>query len=207
MDEREAYFLRNYHIFGEATGKICGLNTKEIAAIKKKQRDKGEFLLQNKDLAKSSVLPAERSGHHFGAVQLAIAQLSPTDQDKIIEIAKNMPDPKVLMDQTIAIQEYRVQIGLKNEAEQGKLLDTTEAAIGNLVNMIQAKNNIEEGQELNVNIHNSVSTLLDEIEEKEKSRNTYEDEITIDPMEENKKRQLKEVRSKSISDVLDEAKK
>ena len=118
-----------------------------------------------------------------------------------------MPEPAQLMDQTIAIQEYRVQVGLKNEYEQGKLLDSTEAAIGNLVNMIQAKNNIEEGQEVNLNINNSVSSLLDEIEENEKFDRNDKNEIVIDPTKEQKKQQLKEIRSKSINDILDEAKK
>ena len=182
---------------------IYGFSKEESEAIKQKYRDKGVFLLPDKELAKNRMPTKKKGKNAFGAVQFAIASLSPLDQEKIVEIAKNMPEPAVLMDQTIAIQEYRVQVGLKNEFEQGKLLDTTEAAISNLVNMIQAKNNIEEGQEVNLNINNSVSNLLDEIEQQKKYK---ENEITIDPKKEHKKQQLKEVRSKSITDILDEAK-
>lgn len=206
MNNRETSFVKNYHIFGEGGARIYGLKKKEVQAIKEKYKQKGVFLLPDKDLAKNR-MPAPNSNKKniFGAVQFAIASLNPIDQEKIIAIAKNMPEPAKLMDQTIAIQEYRVQVGLKNEYEQGKLLDSTEAAIGNLVNMIQAKNNIEEGQEVNLNINNSVSNLLDEIEEQE--RYNKDNEIIIDPTEEHKKQQLKEIRSKSINDILDEAKK
>lgn len=208
MDNREASFVRNYHIFGEGSAKIYGYKKKEVEAIKAKYKEKGVFLLPEKELAKNK-MPAKTSKKKnvFGAVQFAIASLNPLDQEKIIEIAKNMPEPAKLMDQTIAIQEYRVQVGLKNEYEQGKLLDSTEAAIGNLVNMIQAKNTIEEGQEVNLNVNSSVSNLLDEIEEYERHNFNDDKEIVIDPVEEHKKQQLKEIRTKSINDILDEAKK
>lgn len=202
MDNREASFIRNYHIFGEGAAKIYGFKKDEVQAIKKKYKEKGVFLLPDKKLAENKMPTKTGRPTMFGAVQFAIASLNPIDQEKIVEIAKNMPEPGVLMDQTIAIQEYRVQVGLKNEYEQGKLLDSTEAAIGNLVNMIQAKNNIEEGQEVNLNINNSVSHLLDEIEEHKKYNK--ENEITIDPTKEHKKQQLKEVRTQSINDILNE---
>lgn len=206
MDNRETSFVKNYHIFGEGSAKIYGYTKKEAQAIRKKYKEQGVFLLPDKELAQNRMpMPNSNKKNIFGAVQFAIASLNPIDQEKIVAIAKNMPEPAQLMDQTIAIQEYRVQIGLKNEYEQGKLLDTTEAAISNLVNMIQAKNNIEEGQEVNLNINNSVSNLLDEIEEQE--RYNKDNEITIDPTEEHKKQQLKEIRTKSINDILDEAKK
>lgn len=204
MDNREASFVRNYHIFGEGTAKIYGFKQNEAQAIKEKYRKKGVFLLPERELAKNK-LPVGKNNSKsiFGPIQFAVAALAPGDQERIIEIAKNLPKPADLMDQTIALQEYRVQLGLKNEFEQGKLLDTTEAAISNLVNMIQAKNTIEEGQDINLNV-NSVSNLLDEIEEKE--QNTDGD-IIIDPTEEHKKQQLKEVRTQSINNILDEAKK
>jgi len=205
MDNREASFVRNYHIFGEGTAKIYGFKKDEAKAIKEKYRKKGVFLLPERELAKNKLPVGKKGKSAFSPIQFAVAALGPTDQDRIIEIAKNLPEPKILMDQTIALQEYRVQLGLKNEYEQGKLLDTTEAAISNLVNMIQAKNTIEEGQEINLNVNNSVSNLLDEIEEKE--RNSTDDEIIIDPTEEYKKQQLKEVRTQSINNILDEAKK
>ena len=208
MNNREASFVKNYHIFGEGTAKIYGFKKKEAEALKQKYKEKGVFLLPDKNLAAGSMsTPKKKNKNTFGAVQFAIASLAPPDQEKIVAIAKNMPEPAQLMDQTIAIQEYRVQVGLKNEYEQGKLLDSTEAAIGNLVNMIQAKNNIEEGQEVNLNINNSVSSLLDEIEENEKFDRNDKNEIVIDPTKEQKKQQLKEIRSKSINDILDEAKK
>lgn len=207
MNERETSFIKNYYIFGEGAAKVYGYTKKEVQAIKEKCKKEGVFLLPDREIAKNRLpTPKANKKNVFGAVQFAIASLTPPDQEKILEIAKNMPEPGKLMDQTIAIQEYRVQIGLKNEMEQGKLLDSTEAAIGNLVNMIQAKNNIEEGQEVNLNINNSVSNLLDEIEEKERLANK-DNEIIIDPTEEHKKQQIKEVRNKSINDILNEAEK
>lgn len=164
MDPKEEFFIENYSIFGASIGKVCGFTMKEMKALKEKYKKKGVYLLPNKKFAEEA-MPLENQidrGINFSALQFAVASLNPLDQEKIIQTAKHMPEPKILMDQTIAIQQYRVQVGLKNEQEQGRLLDNTEAAIGNLVNMIQAKNTIEEGQEVNINVKNSVSALLDE---------------------------------------------
>lgn len=136
----------------------------------------------------------------FSGIQFAVASLDQCDQDKVVELAKNIPDPNILIDQTIAIQQYRVKVGLQNEYDQGRLLDTTETAISNLINMIQAKNTIEEGQEINLNVNNSITALLDEIEEDNDNNN----DITIDVDKENKKNQLKEIHTKSVNDYLDE---
>ena len=136
----------------------------------------------------------------FGAIQFAIASLNVSDQEKILEIARNLPNPQILMDQTIALQQYRVKVGMQSEFEQGRLLDSTEAAIGNLVNMIQAKNNIEEGQELNINVNNSLTALLDEID----LEDNHDEQIIIDIDKEKKKEEIKNIHNKNINDYLDE---
>lgn len=191
MDPMEEFFIDNYSIFGASISRVCGYSDKKAKALKEKYKKKGVYLLPNKKLAEKN-MPLEKGqptkNNDFSAVQFAVASLDPIDQQKVIQMAKQMPDPKILMDQTIAIQQYRVQVGLKNEYEQGRLLDNTEAAIGNLVGMIQAKNTIEEGQEVNINVNNSISALLDEY--------NNNDEITIDIDKKN-----------SINDILNEAKK
>ena len=143
--------------------------------------------MPNKKFAEKA-MPLENKidrGINFSALQFTVASLNPLDQEKVIQTAKHMPEPKILMDQAIAIQQYRVQVGLRNEQEQGRLLDNTEAAIGNLVTMIQAKNTIEEGQEVNINFNNSISSLVDEYNNNQA--------ITIDVE-----------KKKSINDVLNE---
>jgi hypothetical protein len=199
MVKQESFYVKNYYIYGEGCRKVTGMTKKESQHIKDKYREKGVFLLPDRKIAEESMplaKGARKRSDAFSAVQFAIASLDPFDQNKIVEIAKNMPDPKLLMDQTIALQQYRVKIGVQNEFEQGRLLDSTEAAIGNLVNMIQAKNNIEEGQELNINVNNSLTALLDEIDS--------EEEMFIDIDSEKKKEEIKEMHDKHISDFLDE---
>ncbi len=191
MDPKEEFFVENYSIFGQSISKVCGMTKKEMDALKEKYKKKGVYLLPNKKFAEKA-MPLETSqidrGTNFSALQFTVASLNPLDQEKVIQTAKHMPEPKILMDQAIAIQQYRVQVGLKNEQEQGRLLDNTEAAIGNLVTMIQAKNTIEEGQEVNINVNNSISSLVDEYNNQS---------ITIDVE-----------KKKSVNDILDkEAKK
>lgn len=202
MDKREEHFVRNYHIFGSASRMKYGYTKKESLAIREKYKKKGVFLLPDKKLAENKMTPKNNIPNDtmFGAVQFAIASLNVSDQEKILEIARNIPSPQILMDQTIALQQYRVKVGMQSEFEQGRLLDSTEAAIGNLVNMIQAKNNIEEGQELNINVNNSLTALLDEIDLEEKE----EEQIIIDVDKEKKKEEIKEIHHKNISDYLDE---
>lgn len=189
MDRDEEFFVNNYAVFGAGTQRLCGYSTKKANAIREKYKEKGVYLLPNKKLAENNMplkKGAQRRENLLSPIQLAVASLDPLSQEEVIEMAKHMPEPKYLMDQAIAIQQYRVKMGLKNEVEQGRLLDNTESAIGNLVNMIQAKNTIEEGQEVNINVNNSISALLDEFDDK--------DEITID------------IDNKSVNDIL-EAKK
>lgn len=203
MDQREEHFVRNYHIFGSASRTKYGYTKKESNTIREKYKKKGVFLLPDKKLAENKMVAKDNhivTDSMFGAVQFAIASLNVSDQEKILEIARNIPSPQILMDQTIALQQYRVKVGMQSEFEQGRLLDSTEAAIGNLVNMIQAKNNIEEGQELNINVNNSLTALLDEIDSEE----NYDEQIIIDIDKEKKKEEIKEIHNKNINDYLDE---
>ncbi len=204
MDQRKEHFIKNYHIFGSASHKKYGYTKKESLKIREECKKKGVFLLPDKKLAENKMIPKDDkhliTDNMFGAVQFAIASLNVSDQETILEIARNMPSPQVLMDQTIALQQYRVKVGMQSEFEQGRLLDSTEAAIGNLVNMITAKNNIEEGQELNINVNNSLTSLLDEIDAEEH----YEEQIIIDVDKEKKKEEIKEMHHKNINDYLDE---
>ena len=66
--------------------------------------------------------------------------------------------------------------------------------------MIQAKNNIEEGQELNINVNNSLTALLDEIDLEEH----HDNQIIIDVDKEKKKEEIKNIHNKNINDYLDE---
>lgn len=203
MDQREELFVRNYHVFGSASRMKYGYTKKQASTIREKYRKKGVFLFGDKKLTENKLALTKnlpQTDNMFGAVQFAIASLDVSDQEKILEIARNMPSPQVLMDQTIALQQYRVKVGMKSEFEQGRLLDSTEAAIGNLVNMIQAKNNIEEGQELNINVNNSLTALLDEIDSEE----NHKEQIIIDVDKEKKKEQIKDIHTKNINDYLDE---
>lgn len=201
MDEKEHLFVNNYCFFGSSSKKRYNIKNARIKAIKEENKKKGVYLLPVKKIAEKQI-PAKKgrqTDSFYSPVQFAVASLAPQDQEEIIEMAKNIPDPDILINQTIAIQEYRVKMGLKNEFDQGRLLDTTETAISNLVNMIQAKNTIEEGQEINLNVNNSISALLDEIEDDDQ-----DEDITIDIDKENKKKQLKEIHTESINDYLNE---
>ena len=136
----------------------------------------------------------------FSTIGFAVACLDYNDQNKLIELSKNIPEPTILIDETIALQLSRIARGYQAEQEQGRLLDTTEAAIQNYVNMIQAKKNIEEGQDVNVNVTSTISSLLDEIDDENKRSG----DLDFDYDKESKKEELKELHNDSISNMLEE---
>ena len=69
------------------------------------------------------------------------------------------------------------------------------------MNMIQAKKNIEDGQDVNVNVVSTLSSVIDEIEKEESIKTGI---IDFDYDKESKKQELKELRNQGISDILDE---
>ena len=135
----------------------------------------------------------------FSSSGFAVACLDYDDQNRIIELSKNIPEPSVLIDETIALQLSRIGRGYQAEQEQGRLLDSTEAAIQNYVNMIQAKKNIDDGQELNVNVNSTISSLIDELDE-----DVDDSSIEFDYDKESKKQELKELRNQGITDLLND---
>ena len=204
MDGREHFFVNNYSFFGESSARRCGYNKKEAQAIKDKYKEQGVYMLPVRKTAESK-MPAKKgkkqTDNSFSTIGFAVACLDYDDQNHIIELSKQIPDCPVLIDETIALQLSRIARGYKSEQEQGRLLDTTEAAIQNYVNMIQAKKNIEDGQDVNVNVVNTLSSVIDEIE-KEESGNSESADFDYD--KESKKQELKELRNQGFTDILDD---
>lgn len=194
MNGREDFFVNNYTVFGAATGKRCGYNRKEIKALKDKYKKEGVYMLPIRETAQH---PMVEKNKEYSAISFAIASLDQEDQNKITELAKHLPDNELLIDEAIAIQEFRVGMGIRNEQEQGHLLDTTETAMMNLVNMIQARKNINEGEELNLNVNSTITSLLDDIDDVDDD-NT----INIDIDEIHKKEQLKEIRDNDFQKLI-----
>ena len=201
MDNRERFFVNNYSFYGEACIKRCGYNKKEAQAIKEKYKKKGIYMLPVRKVAENKMPSKDgKKKGTYSCIGFAVACLDYDDQNEIIELSKNIPDPKILIDETIALQTSRIARGYRAELEQGRLLDSTEAAISNYLNMIQAKKNIEDGQEVNVNVSNSISSILDEVNAEENNEPT----IDFDYDKEAKKQELKELRNKGITDLLDD---
>ena len=203
MDSREHFFIQNYSFFGESSAKRCGYNKKEVQAIKNKYKKQGVYMLPVRKTAENK-MPAKKgkkqTADSFSTIGFAVACLDYDDQNKLIELSKNIPEPNVLIDETIALQLSRIGRGYQAEQEQGRLLDSTEAAIQNYVNMIQAKKNIEEGQDVNVNVTSTISSLLEEID----NENNDSGDLDFDYDKESKKQELKNLHNSSISDILKE---
>lgn len=204
MDSREQFFVNNYSFFGESSIKRCGYNKKEARAIKDKYKEKGVYMLPVRKTAENK-MPAKKGKKQttdsFSTIGFAVACLDYDDQNHIIELSKHIPDCPILIDETIALQLSRIARGYQAEQEQGRLLDSTEAAIQNYVNMIQAKKNIEDGQEVNVNVMSTLSSVIDEIEKEEASKGNV---VDFDYDKESKKQELKELRNQGITNILDE---
>ena len=198
MNGQMDFYKNNYILFGEYTAHRIGLTKKEERTIRKEMRAEGQYMLPIRKMTENKMPKKKSEGNEIiSSVQLAVSSLDLEDQTAIIELAKNMPEPSELIDESLAIQYHRVRMGLQSEAEQGRLLDTTETAIGNLVNMIQEKKNISEGQEINLNVNNTITSLLDELEDED-------DVIEMNIDEINKKEQLKDLRLNEIEDLINE---
>ncbi len=198
MNGQMDFYKNNYILFGEYTAHRIGLTKKEEKTIRKEMRAKGQYMLPIRKMTEDKMPKKKSEGNEIiSSVQLAVSSLDLEDQTAIIELAKNMPEPSELIDESLAIQYHRVRMGLQSEAEQGRLLDTTETAIGNLVNMIQAKKTISEGQDINLNVNSTITSLLDEIEDDDNVIEMNIDEI-------NKKEQLKDIRLNEIENLLNE---
>ena len=198
MNSREQFFVHNYSVFGSATGKRCGYTKKEIEALKTKYKEEGIYMLPIRETAQYPMSDNNKN-HTYNAIGFAIACLDQEDQNKITQLAKNIPEPETLIDEAIALQEFRLGMGMRNEQEQGHLLETTETAMMNLVNMVQAKKTIMDGNELNLNVNNTISSLLDEIDD-----DNDNDTINIDMDEVHKKEQLKEVREQDFQNLIND---
>lgn len=199
MDSREQFFVNNYSFFGASSIKRCGYNKKEAQAIKDKYKKKGVYMLPVRKTAKEK-MPAKKGKKQttdtFSTIGFAVACLDYDDQNQIIELSKQIPDCPILIDETIALQLSRIARGYQAEQERGMLLDTTESAIQNYVNMIQVKKVINDGQEVNVNF-NTLSSVIDEIEKEENG-------LDFDYDKEAKKQELKTLRKQGITDIIDE---
>lgn len=177
MNRREKDFVQNYPIFGSGTAKRYRYTRKQRKELKEKYKKEGVYLLPNKKIAETS-MPAKtrNNADSFSALQFSIASLDPSDQEHILEMVKQMPDANFLQNYIIAVQCNRLNLALKNEDDLGKILDSTEGVIANLQGMITAKHTMEEGQDLNVNINNSITDLMKDVQNKENNDN----EIIID---------------------------
>lgn len=167
MNRREQNFVQNYPVFGSGSHKRYHYTKKEANKLKEKYKQQGVYLLPNKKIAESKMPVKTRHNEDcFSALQFSIASLHPIDQDNIIEMVKQMPDAPFLQDFIIAVQLDRLNMALSNEKELGKILDTTEGVVSNLQGMITSKHTMNEGQEVNINVNNSITDLLKDVQAK-----------------------------------------
>lgn len=202
MDSRERFFVNNYSLYGEASAKRCGYTKKEVQAIKEKYKKQGIYMLPVRKMAENK-MPAKKGSRNtsdnYSSIAFAIACLDYDDQNALIEFSKNMPEPSVLIDEALTLQTVRVGKALRAEEEQGHTLDTTSDVMRDWVNMIQAKKVIYDGKEVNVNVNNTVTSLLDELDKQEDN-----DVIEIDYDKEHRKQEIKKLRIEEMNDMLNE---
>ncbi len=202
MDSRERFFVNNYPIYGEATAKRCGYTKKEVQAIKNKYKKQGVYMLPVRKMAENK-MPAKKgsrnTSNNYSSITFAIACLSYDDQNELIEFSKNVPEPSVLIDEALTLQAIRLGKALRAEEEQGRTLDTTSDVMRDYVNIIQAKQNIDDGQNVNINMKDSVSSWLDELE---KQNNIQADTIEFDYDKEQRKDEIKKLRKEEFSNLL-----
>lgn len=198
MNDREDFFVNNYPVFGSGISNRCGYTKKEIKSLKDKYKEKGEYMLPIREINQYPMQEGNQEGK-YSSIGFAIACLDQEDQQMITELAKHMPDPEVLIDEALALQSFRLALAMKNEQERGYTLETTESTMMNYVNIIQAKKNICDGQEVNFNVNNTITSLLDEFDDDD-----IDEVIEIDIDKEKKKEELKEIREQDFQDLIND---
>lgn len=202
MDSRELFFVQNYSFFGEASAKRCGYTKKEVQAIKNKYKKKGIYMLPVRKMAENK-MPAKKgsrnTSNNYSSIAFAIACLDYDDQNALIEFSKNVPNTSILIDEALTLQLGRLGKALRAEEEQGRILDSTSDVMRDYVNIIQAKKTIEDGQDINVHMNGTVSSLLDELDKVEE-----EGTIDIDFDKESTKNQIKKLRTQELNDLLND---
>lgn len=165
MKKLDPSFAYNYGcIYGNSLNKKFDMTKKNYKKAKEQQKEKGIYMLPVRQLNTDVETSKDTD---LKPLQTAISFLRQDEQERILELAKNMPDPLALIDEALAIQHYRVAMGLQDEREYGHLQDSTEIAVQNLVSMINSKKVIAEGMNVNLNVENSITAILDEINESE----------------------------------------
>lgn len=203
MDSRERFFVNNYSLYGEASAKRCGYTKKEVQTIKEKYKEQGIYMLPVRKLAENK-MPAKKGNRNvsseYSSIAFAVACLDYDDQNALIEFSKNVPNTSILIDEAITLQLGRLGKALRAEQEQGRTLDSTSDVMRDYVNMIQAKKVIDDGKDININVNNTVTSLLDELDRQEQN----DDIITFDYDKEQKKDEIKKLRKQGLNDLLDE---
>lgn len=202
MDSRELFFVQNYSFFGEASAKRCGYTKKEVQAIKNKYKKKGIYMLPVRKMAENK-MPAKKgsrnTSNNYSSIAFAIACLDYDDQNALIEFSKNVPNTSILIDEALTLQLGRLGKALRAEEEQGRILDSTSDVMRDYVNIIQAKKTIEDGQDINVHMNGTVSSLLDELDKVEE-----ESTIDIDFDKESTKNQIRKLRTQELNDLFND---
>jgi TPP-dependent pyruvate/acetoin dehydrogenase alpha subunit len=138
--------------------------------VKKDMNEKEEYLLPKTTFNSDLTNPKEGRQR---LLEVSLRALTEDDRQEIYQIAKNVPEPKDLIDNIITIQHYRLSRGLEREEELGTLTEETETAIQNLVTMISAKKQIEDGSDINLNVQNTFDNLIEKAK-KEENKINYE---------------------------------
>ena len=114
MNRKETFYVNNYSFFGESAKRRYNLSQKEVNDIKDRYKEKGIYMLPIRKMTENS-LPDENKKDSFGAVSFVVSCLDYEDQEHIIELAKNIPNPEILINQSIALQQYRIKMGYKTK--------------------------------------------------------------------------------------------
>lgn len=204
MDSRERFFVTNYSLYGEASAKRCGYSKKEVQAIKEKYKEKGIYMLPVRKMVENK-MPAQKgsraTSNDYSSIAFAIACLDYDDQNRLIEFSKNVPNTPVLINEAITLELMRLGKALKEEQNRGIILDSVSEIMRDYTKMIEAKKNIDDGQEIHVNVNDSVTGWLNELE---RNNHLDIDAVDYDFDKEQRKEKIKELRKEEFSDLLND---
>ena len=173
---KKSFIQEQYELYGDRIStKIPKMTKENVRSAIEELKEENNMVLPKVQYNSATNNPhMSEQNSSWKCLDLAISTLGDDDRQLIFEVSKNMPDPKHLIDNAISIQHLRISKGLERERTTDSLNEETEIAINNLVSMIEAKQKIEEGSELNINVKNNLGSLIEQaVLEEEKSEINY----------------------------------
>lgn len=132
------------------------------------ENERGITLTKNKKFVKPSENPI-LGRNSVTSLSIIANALPENERQEVFELSRNLPDAITLVNELIPAQVKRVQMGIIAEISSGRGNNMhTENAVGNYIQLLRTKHEMENGQE--VRVEHSFASAIEKAIEREKEQ-------------------------------------